>query len=59
MDRSESGFFTCEELARRWSKSKKWVYNNWRSRGIPVCHIGQHLRFPVNGIKEWEESNTH
>jgi len=52
-------FLTCDQLAQRWSKSKKWIYNNWRSQDIPVCHMGQHLRFPIDGIEEWELKNTN
>lgn len=51
-------FLTCDQLAQRWSKSKKWIYNNWRSRGIPVCHLGQQLRFPIDGIERWEDMNS-
>lgn len=58
MNKPNPRFLTCDELACRWSKSKKWIYNNWRSRGIPVCHMGQQLRFPIEGIEAWEASNT-
>jgi predicted DNA-binding transcriptional regulator AlpA len=59
MSTTENKFLTCDELALRWSKSKKWIYNNWRSRDIPVCHVGQQLRFPVAGIEGWEQSNMN
>jgi hypothetical protein len=59
MNQQNLHFLTCDELASRWSKPKKWIYNNWRSLGIPVCHLGQQLRFPIEGIKEWEAANTN
>lgn len=59
MNNSETPFLTCDQLAQRWSKPKKWIYNNWRSREIPVCHIGQHLRFPIDGIERWEADNFY
>jgi len=58
MNQLNPRFLTCDELACRWSKSKKWIYNNWRSQGIPVCHMGQQLRFPIEGIEDWESKNT-
>lgn len=58
MQQQSQRFLTCDELARRWSKPKKWIYNNWRSQGIPVCHVGQQLRFPIDGIEHWESINT-
>jgi predicted DNA-binding transcriptional regulator AlpA len=59
MKSTEPRFFTCDELADRWSKPKKWIYSNWRSRAIPVCHLGQQLRFPVEEIERWEQSNMN
>jgi hypothetical protein len=49
---------TVEQLARRWQKSEQWIYSNYRRIGLKVLHIGQHLRFPLEEVINWEERNT-
>jgi predicted DNA-binding transcriptional regulator AlpA len=47
---------TVGQLADRWQKSKKWIYSNHRSIGLKVLPIGQQLRFPVEEVEAWEQS---
>lgn len=49
---------TIDQLAVRWKKSKAWIYSNHHRLGIPVLHIGQQLRFPIEGVLAWESKNT-
>ncbi len=47
---------TVRQLAERWQKSEQWIYNNYRRIGLKVLPIGQHLRFPIEGVEEWEKA---
>jgi hypothetical protein len=49
---------TVDQLARRWQKSHAWIYNNYRRIGLKALHIGQHLRFPLEEVLNWEKRNT-
>ncbi len=55
MDQPER--LTVEQLAQRWQKSEQWIYSNYRRIGLKVLHIGQHLRFPLEEVMNWEERN--
>ena len=47
-------YLSISELAKRWKKSDWWVYTNHKELGIPCLKLGRELRFPLNGIVQWE-----
>ena len=48
---------TVGQLAERWQKSDQWIYSNYRRIGLKVLPIGQQLRFRIEEIEAWEQSN--
>lgn len=58
MSQTMSAFLTLDDLANRWRVKGKWVYSNHRRLGLPRLPIGGHLRFPLEGIEEWERRNV-
>jgi hypothetical protein len=57
MSDSEAIRLTVGQLANRWQKSPQWIYSNYRKLGLRVLPLGQQLRFPIELIEAWEESN--
>lgn len=47
---------TVEQLAIRWQKSDDWIRSNYRRIGLKVLPIGQQLRFPIEEVEAWEQS---
>lgn len=48
---------TVGQLAERWQKSDQWIYSNYRRIGLKVLPIGQQLRFRIEEVEAWEQSN--
>ena len=47
---------TIEELAKRFSVPKSWLYSRTREKGestIPVVRVGKYLRFDYEAVKQW------
>jgi len=50
----QTTFLTPKGPAIRWIKPTQWVYLNWREAGLRPIKIGNHLRFRLSEVMEWE-----
>ena len=46
-------YMTTMELATYLGKSKWWVYDRIRQRGIPFIPMGRELLFDIRAIDSW------
>ncbi|WSP90188.1 helix-turn-helix domain-containing protein [Streptomyces sp. NBC_01233] len=44
---------TVVEVAEFLSKSRSWVYENWREEQIPFRRVGQSLRCRPSDLDKW------
>ncbi|MFF4223216.1 helix-turn-helix domain-containing protein [Streptomyces abikoensis] len=49
---------TVDEIAQYLKKPKSWVYNEWRSVGIPFKRIGTQLRCRQTDFDKWVDQQS-
>ena len=47
---------TAQGVADLLGVPRSWVYDNYRSLGIPALKLGAHLRFRRDAVVVWAES---
>ncbi|RKN12946.1 DNA-binding protein [Streptomyces radicis] len=50
---SAGQLMTLTEVATYLHKPSGWVYENWRSEGIPFKRVGNQLRCRFSDLEKW------
>jgi excisionase family DNA binding protein len=47
---------TVAETAAYLAVAESWIYDNWRSAGMPAVKLGRQLRFRRSALDAWLDS---
>jgi excisionase family DNA binding protein len=50
---------TPEDLARRWTVSRAFIYKQVREKKIPYYHLGKNIRFDLSEVTEWLKTTAN
>jgi excisionase family DNA binding protein len=53
VSKSDNGYLTIGEVAKRMKVSRSWIYKKARAKVIPHVRIGAVIRFVEKDIEEW------